>query len=176
MPTVKTGKSKDREATSDIEKLRAFIEDRLDYIESALEDISKRLDKIEKILQDLSEKLEKARPVTRRGPYGTTLLEMVKDNVYLETNKIRAKRTLKRLIDEGKLVLLRDDMLNLEVVTTPDIIRSILKKLPVPVEEADKVFNEREYELLKILNRLGYVLIRDNVYVRSELANEFLKE
>ncbi len=175
MPTVRTGRGKDKEAAADIEKLRALIEDRLDYIESAIENVLKRLDKIEKMLQTLNEKLEKARPVTRRESYGTTLLDMVRDNVYLETNKIRAKRTLKRLIDEGKLVLLRDDMLNLEVVTTPDTIKNILKKLPLPVEEADKVLSEREYELLKILNRLGYVLIKDNVYVCSELANEFLK-
>ncbi len=175
MPTVKAGKRKETSSTG-LEDFKELVESKLEYIESALEDIIKRLEKIEKTLQEVVNKIETSRTRTwsRTGGYGSTLLDMVRDQVYLETNKIRAKKTLKRLIDEGKLILLRDDMLNLEVVTTPENVRKIISKLPLPVEEADKVLSEREYELLKILNRLGYVLIRDNVYVKTELADELI--
>ncbi|WP_243675153.1 hypothetical protein [Vulcanisaeta distributa] len=73
----------------------------------------------------------------------------------------------------GKVVLLRDETANREVATTKEIIRKLLSKLPISVNEIDKL-SDREYELLTILNRLGYVLLRDNKYVVSEAAKEFI--
>jgi hypothetical protein len=77
------------------------------------------------------------------------------------------------LIANGRLVLLRDETANREVVTTKEVVRNLLSKLPISVNDIDKL-SDREYELLLILNRLGYVLLRDNKYVVTEAAKEFI--
>jgi len=101
------------------------------------------------------------------------LIKAISDNLFLDTRDVMAKRLLKRLIDNGKVVLLRDESANREVVTTKEVIRNLLGKLPISINEIDKL-SDREYELLLILNRLGYVLLRDNKYVVSEASKEFI--
>ncbi len=146
-----------------------------------LREVLERLEAIEGELDLIKEELRelRGREITqpqqqlRSQQLGGGLLKAISNNLFLDTRDVMAKRLLKRLIDEGKVVLLRDETANREVVTTKEIIRKLLSKLPISINEIDKL-SDREYELLTILNRLGYVLLRDNKYVVSEAAKEFI--
>jgi len=146
-----------------------------------LKEVLERLESIEGELDLIKEEIGELRSQGRskavayhESPQGGRgLIKAISDNLFLDTRDVMAKRLLKRLIDNGKVVLLRDESANREVVTTKEVIRNLLGKLPIPINEIDKL-SDREYELLLILNRLGYVLLRDNKYVVSEASKEFI--
>ncbi|KUO81137.1 MAG: hypothetical protein RXN89_06080 [Vulcanisaeta sp.] len=146
-----------------------------------LKEVLERLESIEGELDLIKEEIGELRSQGRskavayhESPQGGRgLIKAISDNLFLDTRDVMAKRLLKRLIDNGKVVLLRDESANREVVTTKEVIRNLLGKLPISINEIDKL-SDREYELLLILNRLGYVLLRDNKYVVSEASKEFI--
>ena len=139
-----------------------------------LEAIEGELDLVKEELRELrGQETPQLRQQSRSQQLGGGLLKAIDNNLFLDTRDVMAKRLLKRLIDEGKVVLLRDETANREVVTTKEVIRKLLSKLPISVNDIDKL-SDREYELLTILNRLGYVLLKDNKYVTSEAAKEFI--
>ena len=146
-----------------------------------LKEVLERLESIEGELDLIKEEIGELRSQGRskavayhESPQGGRgLIKAISDNLFLDTRDVMAKRLLKRLIDNGKVVLLRDESTNREVVTTKEVIRNLLGKLPISINEIDKL-SDREYELLLILNRLGYVLLRDNKYVVSEASKEFI--
>jgi hypothetical protein len=146
-----------------------------------LKEVLERLESIEGELDLIKEEIGELRSQGRskavayhESPQGGRgLIKAISDNLFLDTRYVMAKRLLKRLIDNGKVVLLRDESANREVVTTKEVIRNLLGKLPISINEIDKL-SDREYELLLILNRLGYVLLRDNKYVVSEASKEFI--
>jgi hypothetical protein len=146
-----------------------------------LKEVLERLESIEGELDLIKEEIGELRSQGRskavayhESPQGGRgLIKAISDNLFLDTRDVMAKRLLKRLIDNGKIVLLRDESANREVVTTKEVIRNLLGKLPISINEIDKL-SDREYELLLILNRLGYVLLRDNKYVVSEASKEFI--
>ncbi|KUO86070.1 MAG: hypothetical protein AT716_04315 [Vulcanisaeta sp. MG_3] len=146
-----------------------------------LKEVLERLESIEGELDLIKEEIGELRSQGRskavayhESPQGGRgLIKAISDNLFLDTRDVMAKRLLKRLIDNGKVVLLRDESANREVVTTKEVIKNLLGKLPISINEIDKL-SDREYELLLILNRLGYVLLRDNKYVVSEASKEFI--
>jgi hypothetical protein len=146
-----------------------------------LKEVLERLESIEGELDLIKEEIGELRSQGRSKAIishessqgGRGLIKAISDNLFLDTRDVMAKRLLKRLIDNGKIVLLRDESANREVVTTKEVIRNLLGKLPISINEIDKL-SDREYELLLILNRLGYVLLRDNKYVVSEASKEFI--
>ncbi len=162
---------KDRD--DEVLKLLRQIFERLESIEGILELIRQDLKDLRKIIRS-TEELRVGRRSRDKERY--SLKDVIDKMIYLETKDIKAKELLRRLINKGELITLRDDVLNLEVVTTPKVIRNIIKKLPVQVSEVDKILSEREYQLLKVLNRLGYVLIKDNQYVATDLVKELIEK
>ena len=140
--------------------------------EEALRRIEERLAAIEgmleMILSELRESKQRGEPRGRAHP----LIEEIRKRLFIPVNEIRSRTALRRLMERGEVVVLRDEGANREVVTVKDVVRRLLEKLPMRVEDAARL-DEREYELLQILNRLGYVLVRDGKYVRTELAQEF---
>jgi len=155
---------------SELEELKSKVEE----LAMKIEELSEKIEKIEKTIA----KTSKVRTAVGRAQLEAEMreiLELIRKNLFVETKSIVNKKALRMLIESGKVVVLRDEMLNLEIVTTPSIVRKILLRLPKSVDEVVKEFTDREYELLKILNRLGYVLISDNKYVVSDLAKEFLQ-
>lgn len=99
-----------------------------------LREVLERLEAIEGELDLIKEELRelRGREITqpqqqlRSQQLGGGLLKAISNNLFLDTRDVMAKRLLKRLIDEGKVVLLRDETANREVVTTKEIIRSYL--------------------------------------------------
>lgn len=146
-----------------------------------LREVLERLETIEGELELVRDELRELRgqgvkqwtSSTGTQQFGGGLLRLINENLFLDTKDVLSKRLLKRLIDGGRVVLLRDESTNREVVTTKEIIRRLLSKLPISINEINKL-SDREYELLTILNRLGYVLLRDNKYVISDSAKEFI--
>ncbi len=146
-----------------------------------LREILERLETIEGELELVRDELRELRgqgikqrsSLTGMQQFGGGLLRLINESLFLDTKDVLSKRLLKRLIDGGRVVLLRDESANREVVTTKEIIRRLLSKLPISINEINKL-SDREYELLTILNRLGYVLLRDNKYVISDAAKEFI--
>ncbi|KUO94242.1 MAG: hypothetical protein AT717_05955 [Vulcanisaeta sp. CIS_19] len=139
-----------------------------------LESIEGELDLIKEEIGELRSRGRSKAVAYHESPQGGRgLIKAISDNLFLDTRDVMAKRLLKRLIDNGKVVLLRDESANREVVTTKEVIKNLLGKLPISINEIDKL-SDREYELLLILNRLGYVLLRDNKYVVSEASKEFI--
>ncbi len=163
-----------------VRKIYSTLQKELDDVKAKLDEICSRLDEISARITKLEREIAKVsktrKHTSTREENAREILESIKRNLFVETKSILNKRALKELIDSGKVILLRDEVLNLEIATTPEIVRRILAKLPKDADKVAREFSEREYELLRILNRLGYVLIRDNRYVVSELAREFLSE
>lgn len=149
---------------ADTERLLKELLERLTVIEGMLE-----------MLREDVEELKRSRAGGRRGVgFSRGLIKTVENSVYIPTSEVRARGLLRRLVEGGKLILLRDDVANVEIVTTPSNVKKIADRLPIAVNDVVKVFNEREYELLSILNRLGYVLIRDGKYVATDLMSELV--
>lgn len=155
---------------------------RVDECIRLLKEVLERLESIEGELDLIREEIKELRGQGLKGRQailredaqeGRGLIKAINDNLFLDTKDIVAKRALKRLIDSGRVILLRDETANREVVTTKEVVRNLLSKLPISINEIDKL-SDREYELLLILNRLGYVLLRDNKYVATEAAKEFI--
>ncbi len=170
----------EREIVQYLSEILRYVKKTYSTLRSELDEIKSKLDELSQRVSRLESSLKVSRAYRTLGRESLTesakkILEEIRRNLFIDTKSILNKRALKILVDRGKVVLLRDEMLNLEVVTTPDIVRKILSRLPKSADEVAREFTEREYELLKILNRLGYVLIRDNVYVPSELSREFLE-
>jgi hypothetical protein len=123
-----------------------------------LKEVLERLESIEGELDLIKEEIGELRSQGRskavayhESPQGGRgLIKAISDNLFLDTRDVMAKRLLKRLIDNGKVVLLRDESANREVVTTKEVIRNLLGKLPISINEIDKL-SDREYELLLIL-------------------------
>ncbi len=145
-----------------------------------LKELEERLEALEGLvnlaleeLGDIRSLLEQRGEVARRREEGThPLLRTIEDNKFLDTKEIRSKNALRKLLEEGVVVLLRDEGANREIVTTKKVVSNLLDRLPLDVEEAQRL-EEREYQLLEILNRLGYVIKKDNKYVATPLAEEF---
>lgn len=153
---------------SEIVKLLRQVIKRLDAIEGVL-------DLIREDLQELKSSISK-RKSERKVRTRVYLRDYIDRMIYLETKDIKAKELVRRLVSRKELIMLRDDVLNVEIVTTPKVVKNIINKLPIQANEVDKVLNEREYHLLKVLNRLGYVLIRDNQYVATDLVKELIEK
>lgn len=165
--------SSSKEVLNELFKLLKLLYKKIEEIEVSIEEMKEEIQNlkkgVEKILKSQVSVKTSGKSITK-----SKLVDYIKDKVYLETREIKAKQLLKKLINNGELILLRDDVLNLEVVTAPDVIKRIIEKLPVQVDKVDEVFNEREYQLLKILNRLGYVLVKDGQYVKTDLVKELI--
>ncbi|MGC8583561.1 MAG: hypothetical protein ACP5KY_02090 [Thermoproteus sp.] len=124
-------------------------------------------------LRDIRSLLEQRGSAARaRDEGGHPLLRAIEERKFLDTKEIRSKSALRGLIERGVVVLLRDEGANREIATTKKIVSDLLSRLPLDVGEAERL-GEREYELLEILNRLGYVIKKDNKYVATQLADEF---
>jgi len=124
-------------------------------------------------LRDIRSLLEQRGGAARaRDEGGHPLLRAIEERKFLDTKEIRSKNALRALLERGVVVLLRDEGANREVATTKKIVSDLLSRLPLDVEKAESL-GEREYELLEILNRLGYVIKKDNKYVATQLAEEF---
>jgi hypothetical protein len=102
-----------------------------------LKEVLERLESIEGELDLIKEEIGELRSQGRSKAIishessqgGRGLIKAISDNLFLDTRDVMAKRLLKRLIDNGKVVLLRDESANREVVTTKEVIRNLLADL-----------------------------------------------
>ena len=102
-----------------------------------LKEVLERLESIEGELDLIKEEIGELRSQGRskavayhESPQGGRgLIKAISDNLFLDTRDVMAKRLLKRLIDNGKVVLLRDESANREVVTTKEVIKNLLADL-----------------------------------------------
>ncbi len=153
---------------------------REDECAKRLKELEERIEALEGLvnlaleeLRDIRSLLEqKGEVAKRREEGGHPLLRTIEDKKFLDTKEVRSKGALRRLVEEGVAVILRDEGANREIVTTKKIISDLLNRLPLDVEKAQSL-EEREYQLLEILNRLGYVIKKDDKYVATPLAEEF---
>lgn len=155
-----------------------------DECDKRLKELEERIEALEGLvnlaieeLRDIRALLEKragqpAGAAAEEKPGGHPILRMIAERKFVDLNEIKSRTALRRLLEKGAVIALRDEGANREVVTTKEVILELLNKLPLSVDEVEKL-DEREYELLEILNRLGYVIKKDNKYVATDLAQEF---
>jgi hypothetical protein len=140
------------------------------------EDVKKvldRLDEIEIILNTILEEIreiKKAKPQPREAP--KSFIEILRDRKFLPLTEVKSRQALRQAMERGLVLILRDEGANREVVVLKEAARQLLDKLPMSLKDAEKL-PERDYELLQILNRLGYVLLKGGTYVKTDLAEEF---
>lgn len=158
---------------------------REDECAEAIRELKERVEALEGLLNLVLEELRDVRGLLERGPAEGArsgagrgqprrhpLLQLIEEKKYIEADEVRSKTALRKLMERGVVVGLRDEGANREVITTKEVIRDLLNKLPLAVDDVDKL-DEREYELLELLNRLGYVIKKDNKYIATDLAREF---
>jgi hypothetical protein len=140
------------------------------------EDVKKvldRLDEIEILLNTILEEIreiKKAKPQLREAP--KSFIEILRDRKFLPLTEVKSRQALRQAMERGLVLILRDEGANREVVVLKETARQLLDKLPMSLKDAEKL-PERDYELLQILNRLGYVLLKGGTYVKTDLAEEF---
>jgi hypothetical protein len=140
------------------------------------EDVKKvldRLDEIEILLNTILEEvreIKKAKPQPREAP--KSFIEILRDRKFLPLTEVKSRQALRQAMERGLVLILRDEGANREVVVLKEAARQLLDKLPMSLKDAEKL-PERDYELLQILNRLGYVLLKGGTYVKTDLAEEF---
>ena len=135
--------------------------------------ILERLDELEILLNTILEEvreLKKTRPQQKEGP--KSFIEVLRDRRFIPLTEIKSRQALRQAMERGLVLILRDEGANREVVVLKEAARQLLDKLPMSLKDAEKL-PERDYELLQILNRLGYVLLKGGTYVKTELAEEF---
>lgn len=132
-----------------------------------------RLDEIEILLNTILEEIreiKKAKPQPREAP--KSFIEILRDRKFLPLTEVKSRQALRQAMERGLVLILRDEGANREVVVLKEAARQLLDKLPMSLKDAEKL-PERDYELLQILNRLGYVLLKGGTYVKTDLAEEF---
>lgn len=140
------------------------------------EDVKKildRLDEIEILLNTILEEIreiKKAKSQPREAP--KSFIEILRDRKFLPLTEVKSRQALRQAMERGLVLILRDEGANREVVVLKETARQLLDKLPMSLKDAEKL-PERDYELLQILNRLGYVLLKGGTYVKTDLAEEF---
>ncbi|AFA38312.1 hypothetical protein Pogu_0285 [Pyrobaculum oguniense TE7] len=137
--------------------------------------ILERLDEIEILLNTI---LEEVRELKKRGGIAeqrhapSSFIELLRERKFIPLGEVKSRQALRQALERGLVVVLRDEGANKEVVVLKEAARELLNKLPISVKDAEKL-GERDYELLQILNRLGYVLLKGGQYIKTELAEEF---
>ncbi|MFZ8810944.1 MAG: hypothetical protein ACO2PN_22900 [Pyrobaculum sp.] len=135
--------------------------------------ILERLDELEILLNTILEEvreLKKTRPQPKEGP--KSFIEVLRDRRFMPLTDIKSRQALRQAMERGLVLVMRDEGANRDVVVLKEAARQLLDKLPMSVEDAEKL-SERDYELLQILNRLGYVLLKGGQYIKTDLAEEF---
>jgi hypothetical protein len=135
--------------------------------------ILERLDELEILLNTILEEvreLKKTRPQPKEGP--KSFIEVLRDKRFMPLTEIKSRQALRQAMERGLVLILRDEGANREVVVLKEAARQLLDKLPMSLKDAEKL-PERDYELLQMLNRLGYVLLKGGTYVKTDLAEEF---
>ncbi|ABL88821.1 conserved hypothetical protein [Pyrobaculum islandicum DSM 4184] len=135
--------------------------------------ILERLDELEILLNTVLEELREI----KRGkpkPEGETksFIEVLRERKFIPLSEVKSRQALRQAMERGLVLVLHDEGANREVVVLKEAARKLLDRLPMSVKDAEKL-NERDYELLQILNRLGYVLLKSGQYIKTELAEEF---
>ncbi len=148
-----------------------------DAVMKKLEELEQRLDVIEGMLNMIVEELRLLRRPKGSRTYsseeGRGLLRLIREKLFIDVEEVYSRALLRRLVERGLVILLRDDTVNREFLTTRESVRKLYNKLPLNTSSIDSL-SEREYQLLLILNRLGYVILKDNEYVPTELIKELL--
>lgn len=134
--------------------------------------ILEKLDEIEILLNTVLEELRELKRGRAERRVGSSFIEVLRDRRFIPLAEVRSKQVLRQALDRGVVVILRDEGANREVVVLKDAARNLLERLPMSVADAERL-DPRDYELLQILNRLGYVLLRGGQYIKTELAEEF---
>jgi len=138
-----------------------------------LKKVLDRLDEIEILLNTILEEIreiKKAKPQPKEAP--KSFIEILRDRKFLPLTEVKSRQALRQAMERGLVLILRDEGANREVVVLKEAARQLLDKLPMSLKDAEKL-PERDYELLQILNRLGYVLLKGGTYVKTDLAEEF---
>ncbi|MCU7788409.1 hypothetical protein ODS41_10855 [Pyrobaculum sp. 3827-6] len=136
--------------------------------------VLERLDEIEIMLNTVLEELrelKKSAPGARQ-PQKSSFIDMLREKKFVQLSEIKSRQALRQALERGLVLVLRDEGANREYVVLKEAARELLEKLPISVSDAEKL-GGREYELLQILNRLGYVLLKGGQYIKTELAEEF---
>jgi hypothetical protein len=136
--------------------------------------VLERLDEIEIMLNTVLEELrelKKSAPGARQ-PQKSSFIDMLREKKFVQLSEIKSRQALRQALERGLVLVLRDEGANREYVVLKEAARELLEKLPMSVSDAEKL-GGREYELLQILNRLGYVLLKGGQYIKTELAEEF---
>lgn len=134
--------------------------------------ILEKLDEIEILLNTVLEELRELKRGRAERRVGSSFIEVLRDRRFIPLAEVRSKQVLRQALDRGVVVILRDEGANREVVVLKEAARNLLERLPMSVADAERL-DPRDYELLQILNRLGYVLLRGGQYIKTELAEEF---
>jgi len=135
--------------------------------------ILERLDEIEILLNTLLEEVrELKRGTSAREERPRAFIEVLREKKLLPLSEVKSRQALRQALEKGLVVVLRDEGANREVVVLKEAARKLLDKLPMSTKDVEKL-DERDYELLQLLNRLGYVLQKGGQYIKTELAEEF---
>ncbi|MGC9050221.1 hypothetical protein [Pyrobaculum sp.] len=136
--------------------------------------VLERLDEIEIMLNTILEELrelKKSAPGARQ-PQKSSFIDILREKKFVQLSEIKSRQALRQALERGLVLVLRDEGANREYVVLKEAARELLEKLPMSLSDAEKL-GRREYELLQILNRLGYVLLKGGQYIKTELAEEF---
>ncbi len=134
-----------------------------------LKRVLERLDELEIVLNTL---LEEVRELKRGSPKREPFIEILKTRKYIPLSEVKSRQALRQAMERGLVTILRDEGANREVVVLKEAVRQLLDKLPMTSQQVGEL-DERSYELLQMLNRLGYVLTKGNQYIKTDLAEEF---
>ncbi|MEM0369926.1 MAG: hypothetical protein QXK71_04475 [Pyrobaculum sp.] len=133
--------------------------------------VLEKLDEIEILLNTVLEELrelKRGRFEKQRGSF----VDFLRERRYISITEIKSRQVLRQALEKGLVVVLKDEAANREIVVLKEVVRKLLERLPISIDDAERL-EPREYELLQILNRLGYVLQKGGQYIKTELAEEF---
>ncbi|MEM1837232.1 MAG: hypothetical protein QW610_07690 [Pyrobaculum sp.] len=133
--------------------------------------VLEKLDEIEILLNTVLEELrelKRGRFEKQRGSF----IDFLRERRYISITEIKSRQVLRQALERGLVVVLKDEAANREIVVLKEVVRKLLERLPISIDDAERL-EPREYELLQILNRLGYVLQKGGQYIKTELAEEF---
>ncbi|MEZ0319045.1 MAG: hypothetical protein ABWK05_03500 [Pyrobaculum sp.] len=137
--------------------------------------VLERLDEIEILLNTILEELrelKRGQPKVEKESAPKSFLEVLRERRLMPLSEVRSRQALRQALERGFAVVLRDEGANRDVVVLKEAVRRLLDKLPLSLQDAERL-DQRDYELLQLLNRLGYVLLKGGQYIKTELAEEF---
>ncbi|MEM4776187.1 MAG: hypothetical protein QXZ55_03230, partial [Pyrobaculum sp.] len=100
--------------------------------------VLEKLDEIEILLNTVLEELrelKRGRFEKQRGSF----IDFLRERRYISITEIKSRQVLRQALEKGLVVVLKDEAANREIVVLKEVVRKLLERLPISIDDAERL-------------------------------------